>query len=296
MVLYFSSVSALLGLLGEVDYTAANCALDALARARDSERTRHLSLGFGPWQEVGLAVAAARAMGPHSGGDAVRATHLDRRTDWLVGEHVIRGGEAVIPGTGILELFLHALGTPLAGRCAELSDVVFLSPFAVPADSKRTALVRVDGADLALYGDSPRSPSATARGRQLEAPPARSHDLVALRSRCSKRFIATGGTLQQELVDLGPRWSCVRKLGLGDGEALAELELPAPFLEDLRDHPLHLSFWTSRPAPRRRCARASPPRATRSFRSPTRGCWSAPPCLPPSSATSGSGPTDRPMR
>ena len=57
----FSSVSSIIGLPGQIDYTAANAFLDAYAiKANRDERTRALVVNWNAWQEVGMAVDAAR--------------------------------------------------------------------------------------------------------------------------------------------------------------------------------------------------------------------------------------------
>jgi hypothetical protein len=57
----FSSVSSIIGLPGQVDYTAANAFLDAYAaKVNRSGTTRAVVINWNAWQEVGIAVEAAR--------------------------------------------------------------------------------------------------------------------------------------------------------------------------------------------------------------------------------------------
>lgn len=53
----FSSAAALLGLPGQANYAAGNAFLDALAHLGRKEGVPVLSIGWGPWSEVGLAAA-----------------------------------------------------------------------------------------------------------------------------------------------------------------------------------------------------------------------------------------------
>jgi acyl transferase domain-containing protein len=51
-----SSLSAMLGGFGQVDYCAANCALDAFAHQWDADKTHVVSINWDTWGESGMAV------------------------------------------------------------------------------------------------------------------------------------------------------------------------------------------------------------------------------------------------
>lgn len=255
LLVLFSSVSSTLGLPGQADYTAANAYLDALAQARSGGRTRVVSVSWNAWQEVGLvadAVRAARepprlvARGPDPApgtGDPSEVpaltTSLSRARSWVAAEHLVRGGNAVIPGTGVLELFAKAMGPSPSGSALELHEVVFLKPLVVPAEGEVSASVRRRGEELALHAGPGPEPNAIAQASFRNAPDAPLHDLAALRSRCATELPLRGGKLLQPFMDFGPRWGCLRRVGIGNGEALVEVELPARFAGDLAEHPLH---------------------------------------------------------
>ncbi|MCP4658782.1 MAG: KR domain-containing protein, partial [bacterium] len=65
LVLIFSSMGVVLSPLGQVDYCAANCVLDAFAhRLRGTwPQARTVAVNWGPWEEVGMTAAAERGAG-----------------------------------------------------------------------------------------------------------------------------------------------------------------------------------------------------------------------------------------
>jgi acyl transferase domain-containing protein/thioesterase domain-containing protein/acyl carrier protein len=261
-LIHFSSVSSILGLPGQVDYTAANAVLDSLAKARTARgsRTRTLSINWNAWKEVGMLATLVRersgpaAHGSTSAGsllgdcvrDAAEQTlfHavLHPRTHWPLGEHVVRGGQAVIPGTGFLELARAALAYRFEDRPIEIRDLVFLQPFAVGPDETRAINVRLNREgdhSLVVYGDSEEQPYATARVAYVDTPTGPRQSVSAIRARCRERGEVMNGRLVQNFMDFGPRWASIQAIHLGQGEALIDLALPAGFGADLATYALH---------------------------------------------------------
>jgi acyl transferase domain-containing protein/acyl carrier protein len=84
VVLLCSSVTAVAGGFGQVDYCAANAFLDAHARGKPGWRARVISVGWGGWREVGMAAEVAAP-------DALRALQG--------GERALQEGERAGPGS-----------------------------------------------------------------------------------------------------------------------------------------------------------------------------------------------------
>ena len=262
----FSSTSTATAPAGQVDYVAANEYLNAFAQARTGGKTRVLALNWGIWADRGMA---AEALTPPSGDGPARpvdtplfqASLLDARGDrvftgalstgdWVIGEHRLADGRALLPGTGALELIAQALAAQGEAMPFEIRDLSFLRPLAVAEDAPRPIRLRL-ARSAAGYGVELRAGHDLPDGRQgfalsaeaelrLAAPaPPPPLDLAAIRARCPQMDEAPAGaalpSAQQAHLAFGPRWQVLRRTALGDGEGLADLALAPEFHGDIAD-------------------------------------------------------------
>jgi acyl transferase domain-containing protein/thioesterase domain-containing protein len=264
----FSSTSVALGLPGQIDYVAANAFLEAFMTSRQrGPGTHYVALGWGTWADVGMAVRAARqdAVGdarssghpwlgeivsdtPHS--TRYEARYAARKL-WLLDEHRVKGGRALVPGTGYLEIARAALHKGAPSASLELCDLTLIAPLEV--DDERPAEVRVamerDHGEFAL-SVAAREPGETswhecARGTlsfATSAPPGRL-DVGAIRARCTRSALSFEPyeqyTRQEAHLDFGPRWKVLRRIELGEREGIALLELGREYAGDVAGIPLH---------------------------------------------------------
>ncbi len=270
----FSSISSFAGLAGQFDYAAANAFLDAFAQERTARDGRYtVAINWSQWQEVGMAAELARQLGIGSSdavqGEGVPVDHplLDRclldaddervystrfavERHWLLDEHRIRGGQALIPGTGYLEIVRAAAAQHREARTLELRDVTFLSPFVVREGEERELRVRLRALPGGQYDFALLSPAAGGddagwndhvRGEvgYVDAKPPAVQTPAAIAARCTARAQVFQGDEQPVHLLFGPRWSNLRRIDFGQGEALATLELPAAFTGDLLQFELH---------------------------------------------------------
>ncbi len=269
----FSSTSAQLGPAGQIDYVAANAFLDAYAQSRAGHAGRRtLSIEWGVWNEVGMA-AGVRARVQHpgtpssartgsetghpflgqalagEGDERVYATELGARSHWLLDEHRLASGEALVPGTGYLELARAALVCSGLPQQLELRDVSFIAPLHVPEGETRSLRVRVrrEGEAHAFEIESWEGASwtmhAQGRAQVLAAPSnARAEPATVGLARA-----ADAQPSQARHLRFGPRWQVLKSQAFGAGAALAELELSAAYageLEQLALHPALLDIAT----------------------------------------------------
>ncbi|MFC0506980.1 type I polyketide synthase [Micromonospora costi] len=266
-VVLCSSITAVIGGFGQVDYCAANAFLDAHARAGAGWRAPVLSQNWGGWAEVGMAVETASPAGFRAAGRDTVTTTVDHpvlttrvtgpdgtvvhglvsaATHWVLDEHRI-GGVPVVPGTAHLESVRAAVAAavpaPAGDAVVELRDVVFLEPFAVPDGTVAQYRVELtpteDGVDFAvrsLAAGQERTHVRGAAGWTVEpAPPAR--EVAAPGRRVDDD--ASFGRGRTSMLTFGPRWKALREHHLGDGEELARIEAPAEAAGDLASWGLH---------------------------------------------------------
>ncbi|GGK15975.1 hypothetical protein GCM10011583_54810 [Streptomyces camponoticapitis] len=223
-VVLFSSVSSVVGGIGDTDYTGANAFLDAYAASAHGWSAPVLSLGWGAWARIGMAarstardlpgLSAAPAASPGRTG-AVPITHpvltelvpasggapaychgtVSAEQHWLLDEHRI-GGVPVVPGTGQLELIRAAVTAwrpaPDGESELELTDVAFTEPITAP-DGTRTE-IRValrpdaDGVEFTVSSVRDGAVRSHTRGHAAWVRPdgAARVDLAAVRRRCDE--------------------------------------------------------------------------------------------------------------
>ncbi|MER7418914.1 SDR family NAD(P)-dependent oxidoreductase [Micromonospora peucetia] len=270
-VVLCSSITAVIGGFGQVDYCAANNFLDAYARSGAGWTAPVVSQNWGGWAEVGMAAestapAGFRALTRDTVTSAVDHPVLTTKvtgpegtvlhglvcaaTHWLLDEHRI-GGVPVVPGTAHLESVRAAVAAavpaPGPDAAVELRDVVFLEPFSVPDGSVaqyRVALtVAEDGSTefvvQSLAAGVLRTHVRGGAGWTVEpAPPAADLADVVARSRRVDDD-ASFGRGRTSMLTFGPRWRSLAEHHLADGEELARVEAPAEAAADLGGWGLH---------------------------------------------------------
>lgn len=274
----FSSVASYLGLPGQADYTAANAFLDAFARNRSHQAAgRSIAINWNAWRDVGMVVDGQSALKSEFGKGAEKrrashpyldyfvdsydssrtfGTHFSVEKHWLLAEHRLANGLAVMPGTGFVELLRGAFiehckieasdPESILRMGVELSGLQFLSAFEVLDAQERELNISVSGtsdkASLSIYSDTDELPHVLGEARLFELGPNQSLDLDVIRLRCPSKATLRGQHLDQEFMDFGPRWGCIKNVSYGTHEAIIEIELPDTFTQELSVYKLHPSM------------------------------------------------------
>ena len=257
----FSSISSIFPPAGQVDYAAANAFLDAFALSRKGLVT---VVNWGAWRDVGMG---ARSASPHpllkqrlleTPREKVYATQFSIENQWLLSEHRMKIGKALIPGTGYLEMAAAAFTRGSFAGPIQFENVFFLAPLTFgPLESKEVRVqLRLDEEGVVHKGTFRFSIFAKAgsvpasewveHSTGLIAPcsghPPTSIDRAAVTARCNELEIAFDEqhrTRQEQYFDFGPRWRCINRLNIGKGEGLAELQLDARFSSDCSTFLMH---------------------------------------------------------
>lgn len=267
----FSSVSAFLGIPGQVDYTAANAFLDAFAQERSHRCSgRTVAINWNAWRDVGMT---ARALSATAGaaqskgvkhpvsypcfesclempdGSRVFSGPFQPETSWLLSEHRTKEGWALVPGTGFVELIRAAVALDVSRReggldgAIELENVQFLFPFHVPDGKSVTLNLSIESPGAArrvsVYSESPEVPHCTGQAKIISAPVFEHYDIAAVQKACTQPMPAPGGFMDQQFMNFGPRWACIRSIHRSETEALVHLQLPPEFAADLQAYKLH---------------------------------------------------------
>ena len=267
----FSSTSALLGPAGQIDYAAANAFLNAFAAQKRAGGPCTVAVDWGVWRDVGMAAALVESPADEDAmlQNATCMEPLDhplseRRTDpalegsvfegilspathWILDEHRLASGEAVLPGTAYLELARSAAAAMWGKAAIAIERVTFLVPMAVSTERTVRIAVEPEGERWRFTIASRDGERWTrhAVGKLSRIKEVRPHalDLPSLKAACSLQelqYDAEHPLLQQQgQLTLGPRWQCVRMVESGERQALATLTLPDSAASDVELFGLH---------------------------------------------------------
>jgi acyl transferase domain-containing protein/thioesterase domain-containing protein len=252
----FSSISSIFPPAGQVDYAAANAFLDAFALSRKDPVT---VVNWGAWREVGMGV---RSASPHpllderllaTPTEIVYSSQFSQQQQWLLSEHRLKTGKALIPGTGYLEMAAAAFARGSSRGPVELEDVFFLAPLTFDPSESREVHIQLRRDDEAVPRKGSFRFSVFARaGGWVEYSTGRigpcvtrsisQIDHAAIVARCREGetvFDEQHRTRQERFFDFGPRWHCLKRLRIGKQEGLAELELDDGVSVDSSSYQIH---------------------------------------------------------
>ena len=284
-MLLFSSTSAFVAPQGQVDYVGASSFVNAFADSCQGARPYPVTaIAWGIWRDVGMA-APARPLSTAATLDDAMAhatvvpctyplfeTHyasreglaeqhvfagaLSAERHWVINEHRLGSGEALLPGTGYIELVRAALAEIGHTGPWELGNLVFQNPLFVTDGAPRDYRVRLRGDgrrwDVSIFARRAKrdGPGRLGRIGEREGQRRRARSACAAifstkrthaskdrrRARRAPAGFARGKKTTSNLARAG---TCSRRLKVGEAEALAHLKLPETHADDVSTYGLH---------------------------------------------------------
>ncbi len=272
----FSSTSSITRPAGQVDYVAANAYLSALAESRANAKNRVTAVNWGVWCDTGMAADAMADRIGHipqpnmeptgqatltlGGTDISGRVHFTgtlTTKDWVIDEHRTMAGDALLSGTGHIQLAAEAMAALATPHPYRFEDFTFLRALDVAEGIEKKiqltltpqgpgyamevrSTARVDGRAATVL----HSEARVALLKQCHKP---SHiDTRAIAKRCtvSENADSSGhlASPQAAHLNFGPRWQVLRSAAYGKDEGIAHLSLP----EIGRDDPKQ--GWIMHPA------------------------------------------------
>jgi thioesterase domain-containing protein/acyl carrier protein len=203
--------------------------LNAFALSQPPERNA-TAIAWGRWSETGIGASAAG--------------RLSVERDWILSEHRFSGGDALLPGTGQMEMAIAAARAKIGSGPIELRDVVFLAPLRVTPGQPRTVDITADaipsGYRVAIADEGTVFCSCTSTALDAARAAAPRLDVEAIARRCRARDITDPvNARQQGHFEFGPHWSSLRRIQFGEGECLATLALPDAYAQEVNAYSLH---------------------------------------------------------
>jgi amino acid adenylation domain-containing protein len=259
-----SSINSVIGGFGQAGYAAANAFQDAFAAAAHRRRGPYVvSVGWDRWEEVGMAARSSSTLSLWQANGAapehplldalvessaereVWATEMTVERHWVLSEHLIVG-HPTVPGTTYLEMARAAFARQAAGQPVELREVVFLAPLVVLAGQRREVRTILEGSGLSREfriisraGEGPWQEHARGQVGAVESGGApEAVDPRELLAACTAGEV-TERRKTGDFLTTGPRWRSLKRILLGHGESVAELELDEAFAGELAAFGLH---------------------------------------------------------
>lgn len=262
----FSSITAVTGGFGQIDYTAANSFMDAFAHANRVQRGIFtVSINWDAWQKVGMAVNTQhlRTLPTQTAGEPVGhpllhtyqresedkatfTTQFSAEEHWVLSDHRVMG-KPTIPGATYPEMAYTALVHHTGAQAVDIQDLLFITPFMTGDHDRKAMTVTLEKQgeawDFEIHSGSRSTKQPHVRGkvreRALQIP--QRHDLPAILQRCTPLDVQAlrGQAGMAKFVDTGARWNCIQAVYAGNNEGVAVLELLPEFAHDTDLYHLH---------------------------------------------------------
>ena len=266
-----SSLNAVTGGFGQVDYCSANAFMDAFAYLNDSRgSTRCVSVNWDRWPGVGMAVGIGNRIQSNpeelhpligkriidTQEKVVYYSQLSPKKDWVLSEHLVMGIPTVA-GTTYLEMAKAAYCQIAGEGPVEINNVTFLTPLSARENETRDVLTILTANEKSFdfkvvtrlcsevteqdYWQEHVRGSVASAGIDKK----NCTDINGLIEHLGKNTTYSNGKedigkdISEEFISFGKRWRTLRNIMFGIEEGIVEVELPEDLVEDLKIYKLH---------------------------------------------------------
>ncbi|MDR0619021.1 MAG: acyltransferase domain-containing protein [Bacteroidales bacterium] len=275
-VVYFSSVTAILGESSRVDYCGANSFIDAYSFYKNSIKPGSAySINWDSWSKVGMAARWEETQARNrkkiylneksyiSGLHSISKNEVEeiyqvgfgKETEWIYKEHKIDGQWTVV-GTFIIDIFARYAKDKFSSSAVIISDLYFLKPiyidknehpnfrlYAMPENGK----IRVNFCSLSIDKQADKwnimataiisKGNMSAENISIESA-VNNFGGVELKSRMFRKVVITG----KESLSYSDRWMNVEKKFRNKNNFIVKQTLDKRFKDDFANHIVHPSM------------------------------------------------------
>ncbi|MEO0537755.1 MAG: SDR family NAD(P)-dependent oxidoreductase [Cyanobacteria bacterium P01_A01_bin.123] len=268
-----SSLASIKPLFGQISYSSANNFLDAFAHHRNTTKGGlTVSINWDGWQAGGMGVEGVKRLEQalalpklqrkdvthplfeeclvEGQAQAIYVSKLQVNQNWVLDEHRLME-QATLPGTAYLEMVRAAGADYTQQTLLEIREIYFLKPLIVEeSEEKEVRTILQDQGEIVEFVVMSQSPSESkgwiehARGKiaNLKSEYVEPVSIDDLEAKCNQQIITFSKQQLQippEVLKLGERWNNLQWIKQGKNQALACLELPEAYANDLNLYQLH---------------------------------------------------------
>ncbi|GAB1538963.1 hypothetical protein NUACC21_16280 [Scytonema sp. NUACC21] len=267
-----SSMTAIRGEFGQVDYASANAFLDIFAHYKTNrDGIFTVSINWSAWQEVGMAAEAIKQFAqtqdiPKPQFQAVNHPLFEQCIvegteqeiyiskfsvikHWVLNEHKVMG-KATLPGTAYLEMARAAVENHAQNCTIEIREAYFITPLVIEADEEKEVrtLLKKQG-DKFEFSIISQSNSREDKWQEhalgeiacIEAESLENYKIEEIAARCNEKIVLRedDGKPEVKHIEFGSRWNNFKEVEFGTNQGFAILELSSEFATDLNSYKLH---------------------------------------------------------
>lgn len=263
-----SSVTAILGEKGQVDYCSANAFIDAFTNLRNKETSNiYASINWGAWDMIGMAATRGRSnpsknstrgkpdslrlrLVSQSNQEELYDVYLDLEHDWFIYNHRINGVPTLV-GTAFFEFLSQYIKLQDSQAGCVISNVSFISPMMFFSESDKLLKLKIlknENAQLFVFFSQGQEYLRGEISSQVVSDLTKDLSSIIRRMKEEPNLRKIHADDPDMLLWVDARWKTAKRVFMGEGEWLAQLVLPSLYQSEVKEftvYPALMDFATS---------------------------------------------------